>query len=225
MVAAHGLDLADGDLQINDNGNIAGTPDGDLKFGNDRVNALHRLVQRWCFNAPTLAVLFKLVVHANNAKQNLDAELDGIFSIAFTNPPLAERFHDIKSEIGAHPSAGARGAGAIMVVLSNLLLRYRDDLRLAADKWEKGSPLIEGRSLGSIVTAAAANFRHRDEWARSHPPTNQQLASIKDLADVLKQPIPLDGSRHSFRRNVCPDCSKLSVGETSNFWVGVSLSS
>lgn len=78
VVAAHGLDLAGGDLQINDKGNIAVTPDGDLKFGNDRVNALHRLVQRWCFNAPTLAVLFKLVVHANNAKQNLDAELDGI---------------------------------------------------------------------------------------------------------------------------------------------------
>lgn len=121
VVAAHGRDLAGGDLRINDKGNIAVTPDGDLKFGNDRVNALHRLVQRWCLNGPTLAVLFKLVVHANNAKQNLDAELDGIFSIAFTNPPLAERFHDIISEIGAHTLSRGACAGAIMVVLSNLL--------------------------------------------------------------------------------------------------------
>ena len=75
IVTAYELDVRGGDLQLTPGGNIALTVDGlDLKWGNDRVNAMHRLIQRWCFNAPTLAGLFKLVTHARAAKQQLTDE-------------------------------------------------------------------------------------------------------------------------------------------------------
>jgi hypothetical protein len=37
--------LAGGDLHVAPDGNIAITPDGDLQFGKDRCNALHRSVR------------------------------------------------------------------------------------------------------------------------------------------------------------------------------------
>ena len=55
---ALGAILAGGDLQVTASGDIAVTPDGDLKFGNDKCNAMHRLVQSWCFNAHVLETLF-----------------------------------------------------------------------------------------------------------------------------------------------------------------------
>jgi hypothetical protein len=205
VVSAYDLDVAGGDWQVDDSGDIAVTLDGDLKFGNDRINATHRLIQRWCFNVPILSVLFSLAAHSKETIQRLDAERDVIAPLAFQNRQSMERFNDINNEIVAHTFGGGACAGAIIIILNNLLMRYRDDLKPAADKWETGSPQIEGRSFGSIVTAAAANFRHHDEWARTHPPTNQQLGSIKIIADVLKQPIAPDGNRHPFRHNVCPD--------------------
>jgi hypothetical protein len=214
VVSAYGLDVIGGDLQVNEKGDIAVTLDGDLKFGNDRVNATHRLIQRWCFNAPIIGALFSLATHASATKQRLDAEMDVVAPLVFHSAASMERFHDINNEIGAHTFGGGACAGAIMVVLSNLLLRYRDDLKPATGKWEKSSPQIEGRSFGSIVTAAAVNFRHHDEWARSHPPTSQQLGSIRVIADVLKQPITPDRNRHPFRGNVCPDLLEaLSEGD------------
>jgi hypothetical protein len=36
VVSTYGLDVAGGDLQVDEKGDIAVTSDGDLKFGNDR---------------------------------------------------------------------------------------------------------------------------------------------------------------------------------------------
>jgi hypothetical protein len=204
IVAAYQMDMRGGDLQVTASGDIAITSDGDLKFGNDRVNAMHRLVQRWCFNAPTLAGLFRLVVHAQATKQQLDDEMNVIAPVAFHTVQNTERFHDINSESAAHNFGGAACSGAIMVVLDNLLMRFKVDLNTTRDKWEKSSPQIGCRSLGAIIAAAAANFRHHDEWARSNLPNKQQLRSIEVIAAALKQPIAPDGKGHPFRSNVCP---------------------
>jgi hypothetical protein len=205
VVSTYDLDVAGGDLQIDETGDLALTPDGDLKFGNDRINATHRLVQRWCFNVPIISVMFSLAAHSNTTTQNLVAEREVIAPLLFQNDQSMQRFHHINNEIGAHEFGGGASAGALMVVLSNLLLRYKDDLKPAPAKWENSSSQIGGRSFGSIVVAAAANFRHYDEWARTERPTNQQLSSIRVIADVLKQAIAPDGYRHPFRHNVCPD--------------------
>jgi hypothetical protein len=204
VIAAYGLDVRGGDLQVTASGDIALTVDGDLKFGNDRVNAMHRLVQRWCFNAPTVAALFMLVTHAQATKQQLDDEMNLIAPIVFNTVQTTQRFHEINNEVGAYTFGGAACAGAIMVVLHNLLMRFRVDLNPSRDKWEKSSPQIGGRSLGSIIAAGAANFRHHDEWARDTPPTEQQLRSIKVISAALNQPIAPDGNGHPFRGNVCP---------------------
>jgi hypothetical protein len=175
---------------------------------------MHRLIQRWCFNAPIIGVLFSLAVHSSATMQRLDGERDVIAPLVFQSTQSKERFHDINDQIVAHDFGGGACARAIMIVLNNLLLRYRDDLKPVTDKWETSSPQIEGRSFGSIVAAAAANFRHHDEWARSNPSTNQQLVSIRVIGDVLKQLIAPDGNRHPFRHNVCPELLEaLSGGE------------
>jgi hypothetical protein len=219
IVATYELDVRGGDLQLTPSGDIAVTVDGDLKWGNDRVNAMHRLVQRWCFNAPTLAGLFKLVTHARATKQQLDDEMNLIAPIVFQSTQTTQRFHDINNEVGASTFGGAACAGTLMVVLHNLLVRYKVDLNAPQEKWENSSPQIEGRSFGSIVAAGAANFRHHDEWARCNPPSEQQLRSIEVIAAALKQPIAPNGKGHPFRWNVCAelleilsdgDCEELS---------------
>jgi hypothetical protein len=218
VVTAYDLDLRGADLQVTTSGSIAVTVDGDLKFGNDRVNAMHRLVQRWCFNVPTLAVLFKLVTHADATRQQLDDEKNNIAPIVFHSTQTTERFHEITNEVGAYTFGGAACAGAIMVVLHNLLMRFKVDLNTTKDKWEKSSPQIGGRSLGSIVAAGAANFRHHDEWARCNPPSEQQLQSIEVIAAALKQPIAPNGKGHPFRRNVCPQLLEaVSGGDFEQF--------
>jgi hypothetical protein len=176
IVTAYELDVVGGDLKVTASGDIALTADGDLKFGNDRVNAMHRLVQRWCFNAPTLAGLFKLATHARATKQQLVDEMTVIAPIAFHTMQTTQRFRDISNEVGTYTFGGAACAGAIMIVLHNLLMRFKVDLNATKEKWENSSPQIGGHSLGSIIAAAAANFRHHDEWARCNPPSEQQFA-------------------------------------------------
>jgi hypothetical protein len=173
---------------------------------------MHRLILRWCSNAPILNVLFSMAAHSNATTQRLNTEKDVIAPLVFQNRQSMERYHDIDNEMVAHTFGGGACAGAMMVVLNNDLMRYKDDFKQAADKWETGSPQIEGRSFGSIVTAAAANFRHHDEWARTNPPKSLQLVSIRVIADVLKQQIAPNGNRHPFRHNVCPDLLEVLSG-------------
>jgi hypothetical protein len=201
VVTAYGLDVRGGDLQPTDWVTIDGC---DLKWGNDRVNAMHRLIQGWCFNSPTLGGLFMLVGHAQATKRRLGEEMNMIAPIAFGSTESAERFHEINNEVEAYTFGGAACAGAIMVVLHNLLMRYKMDLKASDEKWKKSSPQIGGCSLGSIVAVGAANFRHHDEWARSNPPSEKQLSSIKVISAALNQPIAADGKRHPFRGNICP---------------------
>jgi hypothetical protein len=215
VVAAYGLDVRGGDLQPTDWVTIDGC---DLKFGNDRVNAMHRLIDRWRSNVRTLEGLFKLVRHALTTKEQLAEEVNTIAPIAFNSRQSAERFHEINNEVGAYTFGGAACAGAIMVVLHNLLMRYKVDLNATDEQWEKSSPQIGGCSLGSIIRAGAVNFRHHDEWARRNPPNSRQLSSIRVIAAALNQPIAGDGEGHPFRDNVCPqlleavsggDCEQL----------------
>jgi hypothetical protein len=71
VIAAYKLDILKpgGDLQLTASGDLDLTAYGDLKIGDDRVNAMRSLVDRWRFNAPTLIGLFKLVTDAQAAKR------------------------------------------------------------------------------------------------------------------------------------------------------------
>lgn len=207
VVTDHGLGeiLAGGDLQSTASGDIALTRDGDLKWGNDRCNAMHRLVQRWCFNAHVLETLFGLVIEEGRRKQQAEREREVVASVAFTQPQMTEQFYALGKEIGAGEFGGAACAGAIMVVLNNLLQRCKTDLSGVTPKWEGGGPLFSGRSLGEIVEAAANNFRHHDEWARTRSPDSRQRRSIAVIEAVLDYTAMSPALVVPWRRNACAD--------------------
>jgi hypothetical protein len=197
--------LAQGDLQMTASGDIAVTPDGDLRFGNDKCNAMHRLVQRWCFNARVLERLFGLVTQESQRMQQAEAERNDIAGFVFTNRPLIEKFHTLADEIGAGEFGGAACAGAIMVVLSNMLQRYKDDLKATNPKWERIGPQFRGYSFGDVVVSAANNFRHHDEWARTRTPNSQQLKSITVIEAALNYKKVSPAPDVPWRRNACAD--------------------
>jgi hypothetical protein len=53
-------------------GGLAMTADGNPKLGDDRGNAMHRLVLRWCCNARVLETLLDLVAVALQALDDLE---------------------------------------------------------------------------------------------------------------------------------------------------------
>ena len=207
-----GAILAGGDLQLTACGDIAVTPDGDLKFGNDQCNAMHRLVQRWCFNVRVLETLFALVMQESQRMQDADAERNDMFGIAFASRQMAEKFHRLAEEIGVGEFGGAACAGAIMVVLSNMLLRYKEDLKATNPKWEGIGPQFRGYSFGEVVAAAANNFRHYDEWARTQTPNAQQKKSIDVIEAALNYTVISSALVVPWRRNACADLIKVIGG-------------
>lgn len=203
-----------GDLQLTSTGDIE-VHDGDLKLGDNSYNAIFRLVNRWLFNTPTLAVLFESIAHTREQKNNLSHERNNTSSLV-RNP---QDFYKLTNEIEAYEFGCGAYSGTIMVVLNNLLQRFKKDIGITnPDDWKNTEPLINGCSVFSIIEAASANFRHYDEWARdANSPTKQQLSSIRIIANCLNVTLEPDGIRHPFRHNVCPNIIEaLSSGVYEN---------
>jgi hypothetical protein len=178
---------ASGDLQLTTDGDIA-VHDGDLKLGDGQYNAMFRLVQAWRYISPTLEGLFKLPRDSREAQQRLNDEREDVMSqlvaSGWASSAVGE-YHSTNDLIGANEIGETVCAGAFFVILNNLLMRFRYDTGAAEDKWSGCKPLTGGASFGAIVSAAANNFRHHDEWRRAVTPTPQQLASMKVLSPVL----------------------------------------
>lgn len=203
-----------GDLQIKD-GDIATTRDGDLKLGDDRFNALFRLVQRWRLNESAIGDLFaNTEVYAQRLTQVMGERSNGIGPSLGADP---EAFHEMTDVIGESESGASVFAGSILVVMNNLLQRFKFDLNVSREKWCSSAPHFSGYSLGEVISAAAANFRHHDEWASSPHPTNQQLVSMNILAPILGvQAIDERGFR-TIRSNVCREILEaLSAGSVEH---------
>lgn len=207
VVATYNLEVLKkgSDLQLTEEGDLALTDDRDLKLGDDRFNALFRLVERWRFNAPTLEMLFAFVTSATSRRGRIDREVEALGRKQFT----PQEFHMLFDSIDATELGREIYAGAIVMVLNNLLQRFKRDLRADDGVWRDTGPFFGGASFGSVLAAAANNFRHHDEWARTEPPSAQQLNSIKIIAAALQRPVAMDGKHHPFRDNVC--CSLLRV--------------
>lgn len=199
-----------GDLVLKD-GDIAITKTGDLMLNDAPYSALFRLVQRWRFNAPTLLMLFNSVMGDQRRRDELNESMNNIFAgRAFSgsqDSPLvraeqAERFNDINDELGASTLGAEACAAAAVLILNNLLLGVKEDLEITRTTWDQTGPLIGGVSVGAIFSASANNFRHRDEWRTSRPPTPQQLSSIRVLASALEEQIAPDGAGHKLSRDI-----------------------
>lgn len=214
IVDRYGLTpLGDGlDFSLTVDGDLATTVDFDLKMGNDQQNGLHRLVVQWRLNEPTLRGNFTYVIESFDREKALNEELNDVANRLLQGNAV-ERYHEIQDEIGVLSFGRDAAAGTIMVVLANLLHRLRLDFGLYPLKFEKRTPaewftsppMFGGQSFGVVADAAAANFRHHDEWARTEPPNDQQLRSIAVMGAVLGKAIASDGSKHPFRGNDCPE--------------------
>jgi hypothetical protein len=120
-----------------------------------------------------------------------------------------ERWHEIQDEELVLAFGRQAAAGAIMVVLTNLLRRLWADM--GEPKWRSGT-LVNGRSFGEALEASANNFRHHDEWAKAHIPNKRQLTSIAVIKDVLGQPLAPDGAKHGVSGNACPEVLNVLSG-------------
>jgi hypothetical protein len=196
----YGLErLKSGDLQVR-NDNIAVTADGDLQFGDRTVNALFRLVERWRVHQPTLNDLFEAMqFHSRQRDETLDARNSGRGPSFVTD---IDAFHEVNDRLRVDESGASIYAGTICLVLNNLLQRFRVDAQPTSDAWRKAAPTFTGESFSEIIAAAANNFRHHDEWARTNPPTPQQIPSISVLQNVLGTRTSGDQGR-GIRTNVC----------------------
>jgi hypothetical protein len=208
VVERYGLEIlkSPGDLVVKD-GDIALTKSRDLMLNNAEYSALFRLVQRWRFNAPTLQSLFDLVFTTKRRRKDLDASLNGAFVVRHF-----DRYHELNDEIGANELASVAYAGTVVLVLSGLLRSFKDDMDATRDDWEKSAPLINSCSIGSILAASANNFRHNDEWAKTRPPKQNQLASIRVLAAAFQEQIAPDGAGHRLSRDICAETLELLGG-------------
>lgn len=189
------------DLQLTKSGDIATTRDGDLRFGNTQANALFRFIERWRHSESTIDWLFGPMVQA---ARTLD-ELSGAREIS-EGPSLSQApqsYHEVTEAIVESQLISSTLAGSIFVILNNLLQRLKMDLNASNDEWCLSAPTTHGFSVGEIFAAAAANFRHYDEWAATKTPDAKQMISMKILCGLLNTPIQTVHGYPTIRTNVC----------------------
>ncbi len=189
------------DLRLNKNGNIEKTRDGDLQFGNTQMNAMFRLVERWRHSESTINELFFPMLRAVKQLENLEKERKQGTSPSLSQDPIA--YHRATEAIIEYQSVSSVLAGSIFVVANNLLQRFRMDLNASWDEWKSAIPKINNFSIGEIYSAAAANFRHYDEWAISKKPDQKQLPSMTVLCGLLDYPVQTKHGFSTIRTNVC----------------------
>jgi hypothetical protein len=160
--------LADNDFRVTASGDIAmwaGSP----QQGDDRCNAMLRLLSRWFANSRVLETLLDLVGVDNFRKHAALSDLDAVAESA-ANGEDVDRYDALILEDQIGEFGAAACAGAVMVVLNNLLQRYKKDLHAETLSWDTIEPVFGGCSFGQIVVAAANNFRHYDECCRCRCP-------------------------------------------------------
>ena len=184
------------DLHLDANGNIAMTRDGDLQMGEARVNALFRLLERWRISQFTVDELYATWRSTREELKTIRSQHKN--SSLVTDP---RKFHSEAESISELEENSGILAGAIFVVLNNLLQRFKQDLDISQ------SPTAGSTStqppFEAVIMAAAANLRHYDEWAGSHATNSQQQKSVSVLCHFLgMQPNGASG-RPAIRSNVC----------------------
>lgn len=196
VVTKYGLGIlaTPGDLSL-DNGGLAMTKDGDLKMGDTVYNGLFRLVQAWRYNVPHLRFLFESAEYMRVYRTGLDDKLNKAAEVRMAGFDLLifpgadsdanKAFWAVADEQGVAEYGRATYGGCLVLLLSNSLQRFKDDIDATAEEWAKAAPLFNGCSVGQVLVAAANGFRHEDEWAKTRTSTPKQKASQNILAKAL----------------------------------------
>jgi len=189
------------DLQLTKRGDIGVTRDGDLRFGNTQGNALFRLIERWRQSESTITELFGPMVRAARRLHELSGARERGEGPSLSQAPQA--YHEATETIIESQLISSTLAGSISVILNNLLQRLKLDLNASDDEWRLSAPMTNGFSVGEIFAAAAANFRHYDEWAATKVPDAKQMISMKVLCGLLNTPVQTARGFPTIRTNVC----------------------
>lgn len=199
-----------GDLVLR-NGDIAVTKSGDLMLNDPIYSALYRFVQTWRFNAPALKILFDLLYDAQRKTKDLEAELETLrpmFGHFALQSEQLERYHEINDRVAAYELSSGAYAGSIVLVLSGLLLAFKDDMDASRSDWDAAGPLMGGCSIGAVLAASANNFRHHDEWVKTRHPKPRQLTSVLVLAAAFGKQMA-DIAERRFSLNISPETIEL----------------
>lgn len=189
------------DLQLTKSGDIAVTRDGDLQLGNSRTNGMFRFIERWRQSEAAITELFGPMARAVERLESYSSARANGEGPALSRDPQA--YHEVTGFIIESQLVSSTLAGSIAVIQNNLLQRLKLDLNASEDEWHQATPAFQGFSLGEIFYAAAANFRHYDEWASTKSPKGQQLSSMKVLCGLLDLPLLTAHGFPSIRTNVC----------------------
>lgn len=192
-----------GDWSLDGTGDLVMTKDGDPQHGDLAYNGLFRLVQMWRYSEPHLRYLFATVEDMLSQRSALDDALNAVGEKAheeirrghrMPSSAFGEALHDVLDRQAAAAFGAGIFAGSLMLMLSTVLLRLRDDIE-GKEQWTTVGPFFNGHSVGAIIEAGANGFRHADEWAKTRPPTKQQKRS-KDIieATLSGRPQPDEGS-------------------------------
>ncbi|MET4349018.1 hypothetical protein [Bradyrhizobium sp. RT9a] len=192
-----------GDWSQDDTGDIVMTKDGDPQHGDITYNGLFRLVQMWRYSEPHLRHLFATLYSTLTQRTVLDEALNAVGERAhedmmrgqaMPSGAFGAAFHDVLDRQAAAAFGAGIYAGSLMLMLSAILLRLRDDIQ-GKEQWTAVGPFFNGHSVGAIIEAGANGFRHADEWAKTHPPKAQQKRSQDIIEGALHgRPQPVEGS-------------------------------
>lgn len=176
-----------------DGSDLVTTKDGDPQHGDIAYNGLFRLVQMWRYSEAHLRYLFATVDEMQSQRRALDDDLNAVGEKAheeimrghgLPSSAFGEAFHDVLDRQDAAAFGAGIYAGLLMLMLSTMLLRLRDDIQ-GKEQWTTVGPFFNGHSVGAIIEAGANGFRHADEWAKTRPPTTQQKRSQDIIEGAL----------------------------------------
>lgn len=194
------------------------TKDGDPQHGDIAYNGLFRLVQTWRVCEAHLRSLFDAMTGALAWRESLNDKMNALgearhaqisSSSYLPSPEFGEAFNEICDQQASAAFGAGIYAGSLMLMLSGMLLRLRDDIA-AKNNWTHAGPLYNGYSVGAIIEAGANGFRHADEWAKTRIQTSQQKRSQVVIAAALSgRPLPDDSSPGG-----CVELLRLLSGET-----------
>jgi hypothetical protein len=176
-----------------ENGGLTLMPDGDPRVGSLPYSALSRLVDLWRYNESHLHDLHRTVCEMTERYAELHREFDRIGDRYIRPSPakpwegfddFAQAFRQASDERGMAHFGAHTYAGCLLIVLSNILQRFRSDIGMP-EAWKFAEPILNGFSIGRIVVAAANGFRHEDEWAKATVLDEQQKRSHKIITGAL----------------------------------------
>lgn len=176
-------------------------------LGDKYYNALFRLAEHWRHHSAHILFLIDLLDLMIARHQEANSRLEYASEKDVQRKQEARQFyswppdfvitwHRHFDERGSAVSGRMTYAGCVVMLASNALTRFKDDLDCPDARWTQCGMQHGGHSVGAILIASANGFRHGDEWAKTRPKSPRQIKSANILLSALG-PANVTGEEHS----------------------------